>query len=622
MSVTQTIHVSVDQYKLPAAVHAVQNDSGRIIKMVVDDLTLTSSMTGKLSFRRPSGTYYELAATLDLASNSFSAEMDQALTSPGTTHCQLKVTSSGDLVSSFDFDIFVEEDRSGVVTPEEGISISEAVASAEAAADRAESAASTFETDTTLSVAGMAADAKTVGDDLDALDGRLDAIEDDYVTESEMTAAISANVDATLSVSGKAADAKAAGDRLHAIEDDYVPMHEIEPIKRNNLFDKTAAQIVSIMCNSSLVFITGGGVQSTIWKCKPNTKYTVSWNRITGNSRFIVYLSTSYPVVDTVSAANSLVNIDTTISGSTRQYKTFTTGANDNYMLLYFWVNSTGGEATLNDIQISEGDQLLDYTSYSQFTLPNLAIIPDNTGSAFSVDVFNMSESMANLLSYRPLGALSKGAICLVADDGTADIADVSWSVSANKNVPITFALWTESACVTDQTMLSELSNMISNYGCSVCQHGAGNFTDYDPKTLMQYLASEKAAWADFNIPVKGLAYPNHARNNMVRAICGSMYDVCCSGGASRPIVYDYDLSGARSNIFDLYRVSLYSSTENALTQSCTYAKQNNKILLIFYHDNDIVGVSEQLSKLNNVIDFAKGINLDFITVGDIPNFV
>jgi len=69
------------------------------------------------------------------------------------------------------------------------------------------------QTDTSLSVSGMAADAKTVGDDLDALDGRLD----NCVTESEMTAAISANVDATLSVSGKSADAKAAGDSIGEI---------------------------------------------------------------------------------------------------------------------------------------------------------------------------------------------------------------------------------------------------------------------------------------------------------------------------------------------------------------------------------------------------------------------
>lgn len=79
------------------------------------------------------------------------------------------------------------------------------------------------QTDTSLSVAGMAADAKTVGDDLDALDGRLDTIEGDYVTESEMTAAISANVDATLSVSGKAADAKAAGDAILDLEGRVFP---------------------------------------------------------------------------------------------------------------------------------------------------------------------------------------------------------------------------------------------------------------------------------------------------------------------------------------------------------------------------------------------------------------
>ena len=43
------------------------------------------------------------------------------------------------------------------------------------------------QTDTSLSVSGMAADAKTVGDDLDALDGRLDTIEADYVTDSDLS---------------------------------------------------------------------------------------------------------------------------------------------------------------------------------------------------------------------------------------------------------------------------------------------------------------------------------------------------------------------------------------------------------------------------------------------------
>lgn len=163
MSLVQTVHLTMGNYKSPMVVPAVQNDSDRQLKMIVDDFTLSNSMTGKMTFKRADGTFYEAEATLALADNAFVAELDQALTCPGRTLAQLKVTAT-DTVSTFTFIVWVEADTSGTLSPQEGISLSEAVQRAEDAADRAEAASETFELDATLTQSGKAADAKAVGD--------------------------------------------------------------------------------------------------------------------------------------------------------------------------------------------------------------------------------------------------------------------------------------------------------------------------------------------------------------------------------------------------------------------------------------------------------------------------
>lgn len=140
MSLVQTVHLTMGNYKSPMVVPAVQNDTDRQIKMIVDDFTLSNSMTGKMTFKRADGTFYEAEATLALAENAFTAELDQALTCTGRTLCQLKVTDT-DTISTFAFIVWVEADTSGALTPQEGISLIQAVERAEDAADRAEAAA-------------------------------------------------------------------------------------------------------------------------------------------------------------------------------------------------------------------------------------------------------------------------------------------------------------------------------------------------------------------------------------------------------------------------------------------------------------------------------------------------
>lgn len=399
-------------------------------------------------------------------------------------------------------------------------------------------------------------------------------------------------------------------EEIEAVENDFA---------RYNLFNKTEAEIVSIMCNSSLTFISGGGVQSTIWKCKPNTTYTLSWYPISGNTRFLVYTSSNEPVIDGSSKALRVIELSNTVSGSSRRFATITTNANENYLILYFWIYTSGGESTLDSIQITKGDELLDYVPYDKFAMPNLQLVQEQF-NGITIDVTNCTEAMYNLLGYRNLGALDKGYICLVADDGYSDIHNVSFPIVREKNVPITFALWTDSECITNTTLLAELREMIEDYGCGICQHGTGHFTDYSPQGLYDYLISEKTKWENLSLTVKGVAYPNHSRNAQVRTICGSIYDVCCCGGVTVPMVYNYYTLGAKSNIFDLYRISTYSTSEANLKSACDYAKNNNKLVIMFWHDSDIYGDTTQADKLKNVIDYAKGLGLQFINVGDIPS--
>lgn len=175
MSLVQTVHLTIGNYKSPMVVPAVQNDTDRQLKMIVDDFTLSNSMTGKMTFKRADGTFYEADATLALADNAFVAELDQALTCPGRTLAQLKVTAT-DTVSTFSFVIWVEADTSGTLSPQEGISLSQAVARAESAAERAEEAAEGFELDSTLTSATKAAQAKAVGDAITEINAELSGI--------------------------------------------------------------------------------------------------------------------------------------------------------------------------------------------------------------------------------------------------------------------------------------------------------------------------------------------------------------------------------------------------------------------------------------------------------------
>ena len=109
----QTVHLSRIIKRIPPTVHAVQGDTGRTLRMIIDDEILAAGTTAELCFIRPNGTEYDAACTLDLSSNSFTADMTQGLTQSGVVRAELAGYLSGKKVSSFRFFLEVQASESG-----------------------------------------------------------------------------------------------------------------------------------------------------------------------------------------------------------------------------------------------------------------------------------------------------------------------------------------------------------------------------------------------------------------------------------------------------------------------------------------------------------------------------
>ena len=127
MAITQKVTVYCDNFTVPPMIHAVQNDTGRVVEAKFADFTLTAGMTGKLSFIRSDKTHYEVSATLSTVNNTATAELDQALTQAGVTNCQMKITGTDGVVSDFTFMVKVQPDVAGVSQQQDGWSVDDLV---------------------------------------------------------------------------------------------------------------------------------------------------------------------------------------------------------------------------------------------------------------------------------------------------------------------------------------------------------------------------------------------------------------------------------------------------------------------------------------------------------------
>ena len=131
------------------------------------------------------------------------------------------------------------------------------------------------QTDTTFSVAGMAADSEKVGEELEALDGRLDDIEDDYVTSTELSDAISGSIDDTLTSETKAAQAKAVGDEVGKLK------AQLKATTGNELLSGWSENHLYIKLNSEYATVgtpttAAGNVKYIVIEASAGDQFTIS----------------------------------------------------------------------------------------------------------------------------------------------------------------------------------------------------------------------------------------------------------------------------------------------------------------------------------------------------------
>ena len=228
---------------------------------------------------------------------------------------------------------------------------------------------------------------------------------------------------------------------------------------------------------------------------------------------------------------------------------------------------------------------------------------------------------MVNLLSYRPLGVLTKGYICLVSDDGDSDLATYTIPMLQNKgDIPCTFAVMKSSTVFSTESGLSAVVDAVNNHGCNIAQHGGTTWDQYDELGLNNFFDSEKTYWDSIGLVPYGAVCPAHNINNLIRAICGGRFG-CLRTGYQNGVPYYPDYTnGAKSNIFGLTSQSSVDSTLADQKRILDNIKANNLLRIIHWHENELT--TEKKEQLEGIIDYALEIGLTFITMKEIPNII
>lgn len=281
-----------------------------------------------------------------------------------------------------------------------------------------------------------------------------------------------------------------------------------------------------------------------------------------------------------------------------------------------------------------------EYTSksYSKEEVDSKFATIDNIFSKLGLD------NSIKLVSYKPLGVLSKGYICLSCDDGAEALASITipklkeMKQTYGKNIPMTFALMTSSNVLNDDTKKALVQEMLTNYGCAVAIHGSASYTTYTDDELIAFLDEQKEQLAVLcGVAPSAIIFPNHDYNEKTATIAGSYYGVCGTGGTNKPIYYSSYSAGERSNMYTLYRMSLLGGSSNLNTVQkkkdqikamIDYCVENHKICLPFFHDSSLVNdgtyftAEECMEIFEYCVSYAVSVGITFCTFGDIPTLL
>lgn len=129
--IEQVIHLTTKSGGLPPVIRAVEGDTGRFLDAYTDDNTVTQFQTAELAVHRPDGSYYSIPASTEYQYGFFYLDLTQALTRAGRVECQLKVSLSTRVISTYTFIIIVEPSTSGLPVEQLGYDIYDLIEAAD-----------------------------------------------------------------------------------------------------------------------------------------------------------------------------------------------------------------------------------------------------------------------------------------------------------------------------------------------------------------------------------------------------------------------------------------------------------------------------------------------------------
>ena len=398
--------------------------------------------------------------------------------------------------------------------------------------------------------------------------------------------------------------------------------------KSTNLFDSENPNIVRLTGNvSTQKFATVSG--TSIWiRVKPNS--TITLNKV-GGDRLQAFTAESIPAKNGDYVRKKQLGNNTT---------TLTISVEDDIYVLFYL--STDPDYDVSETVIFYGEEWIDEnTSDVQTMKPVVDKLLNLSDIPFS--------NLINLLSYRPLGKLSKGYICLTCDDGSENLVKTTipilkrYKAEYNKKIPVTFGLMSSSHIfkpvnypividgVTVDGVAAVKEMLSTDYGCEVAIHGDTSYLSYTTTELITFLNEQKEYLTDtLDKEPKSIIYPFHHYDTRTATICGSFYGVCATGGTYDPIKYS-DCAGERSNLYTLYRLSLLNDnymTKNRLKQKIDNCIENHRILLLFWHDNTLhnnhtLPLDPDNTTYQELLDYCVSYaiqnNVEFCTLGNIP---
>lgn len=412
-------------------------------------------------------------------------------------------------------------------------------------------------------------------------------------------------------IKGALSPIKSALDGVEDDVDDLKDVLDIQPPGSVNLFDVNNPNTTNLVpkTDGSGQITTSNGVYSVLLQVEPNS--TVTLTKTNGNRCQILSFNSSpakndYWVQNVISPAG---NVGLTV--------TITTGATDVYLLCYLATSTSSCD--YNTLKIFYGTEWHDST-------PNKIEVLD-------AKLFNLlpDRNAFNLVSKRYLGQLTKPYIAISCDDGAADLATTTiplfkgYKTTYNKNIPLTMGLMSTSAVLGNASQTTLVNEMLTDYGCEVATHGATSYTSYDNDDLIDFLdEQEEFIYGKCGRNPVGIIYPNHAYDLQKSVIAGSYYGVCAAG-YSNGVKYQ-QCNGARSNMFELHRWSLFvaSQTENTIKAVVDYAYDNNLLLMPWFHDNALTGAdgAANIALLDYLVSYAVSKGIDFISFKDIPTII